>query len=293
MGTHFARTDEAIAMATTWTARHMHAEAIVALTESGNTGLLCRARRRRSRSTPSPATSARAGAWRCPQRLPIGSRRRRWTPQKPSEEALALLRDRGVLKPGVRVLLTKGDFTGQAGGTNTMKVLHRPLKEAMKRHVVSAPFLSIRPSRARGHAPENTLLSSIPASPGRAHVEIDVQRHPSGAPAGDPRSAPRAHHHGKGRVRKCSLDYIRSTPAADNRCRRWRKSWTWSIARRYQHRVEDRRRHAEAVAQVCQVLRPRAGPGKIPAFFVSSAGAGDLRQVAPEIPAGVLLAACP
>jgi len=46
--------------------------------------------------------------------------------QKPSEEALALLRDRGVLKPGVRVLLTKGDFTGQAGGTNTMKVLTVP-----------------------------------------------------------------------------------------------------------------------------------------------------------------------
>ncbi|MES2490411.1 MAG: pyruvate kinase, partial [Pseudomonadota bacterium] len=38
--THFAHTDEAIAMATAWTARHMQAQAILALTESGNTALL-------------------------------------------------------------------------------------------------------------------------------------------------------------------------------------------------------------------------------------------------------------
>ena len=40
MDSHFVRTDEAIAMATIWTAKHMHAEAIVALTESGSTALM-------------------------------------------------------------------------------------------------------------------------------------------------------------------------------------------------------------------------------------------------------------
>ena len=124
MGTHFARTDEAIAMATTWTARHMHAEAIVALTESGNTGLLMS---RTETQIPIYAFTRHERTRRrmalCRNVFPIAFAPTSLDAQKPSEEALALLRDRGVLKAGVRVLLTKGDFTGQAGGTNTMKVL--------------------------------------------------------------------------------------------------------------------------------------------------------------------------
>src|SRR5690349_21121179 len=37
---HFERTDEAIAMATTWTADQMHAKAIISLTESGSSALM-------------------------------------------------------------------------------------------------------------------------------------------------------------------------------------------------------------------------------------------------------------
>src|SRR3546814_9174490 len=37
---HFEHTDEAIAMATAWTAGHMHARAIPAMTESGATAMM-------------------------------------------------------------------------------------------------------------------------------------------------------------------------------------------------------------------------------------------------------------
>src|SRR3546814_12899149 len=37
---HFEHTDEAIAMATAWTAGHMHARAILAMTESGATAMM-------------------------------------------------------------------------------------------------------------------------------------------------------------------------------------------------------------------------------------------------------------
>ncbi len=127
IATHFARTDEAIAMATTWTAQHMHAEAIVALTESGSTALLMS---RTETQIPIYAMTrherTRSRMALCRGVYPIAFTPTSLDAQKPTEEALAHLRDRGILKPGVRVLLTKGDFTGQAGGTNSMKVLIVP-----------------------------------------------------------------------------------------------------------------------------------------------------------------------
>jgi len=94
---------------------------------------------------------------------------------------------------------------------------------------VSAPFLSIGHRGARGHAPENTLLSIDTGIRLGAHmVEIDVQRHPSGALLVIHDLRLERTTNGKGRVEECSLDYIRGLDAgADNRCRRWRKSWTW------------------------------------------------------------------
>ena len=129
IATHFARTDEAIAMATTWTAYHMHAEAIIALTESGSTGLLMS---RTETQIPIFAMTRHERTRRrmalCRGVFPIAFTPSSLEAQKPTEEALALLRDRGFLKPGARVLTTKGDFTGQAGGTNTMKILTVPAK---------------------------------------------------------------------------------------------------------------------------------------------------------------------
>src|SRR3546814_12059497 len=49
---HFEHTDEAIALATAWTAGHMHARANLALTESGATAMMM------SRSEPRLPTSA-------------------------------------------------------------------------------------------------------------------------------------------------------------------------------------------------------------------------------------------
>ncbi|TXH03329.1 MAG: pyruvate kinase [Nevskiaceae bacterium] len=120
--THFARTDEAIAMATAWTARHMHAQAIVALTESGNTALLM------SRSGTRIPIYAMTQHERTRRRMALcrGVYPVAFSPKdalKPSEEAIALLRGCASLKAGERVLVTKGDFDGLAGGTNSLKIL--------------------------------------------------------------------------------------------------------------------------------------------------------------------------
>jgi len=45
---------------------------------------------------------------------------------KPSEEAITTLAGCATLKSGERVLVTKGDFDGQAGGTNSLKILTVP-----------------------------------------------------------------------------------------------------------------------------------------------------------------------
>src|SRR5690349_13306289 len=99
IATHFARTDEAIAMATTWTAYHMHAEAIIALTESGSTGLLMS---RTETQIPIFAMTRHERTRRrmalCRGVFPIAFTPSSLEAQKPTEEALALLRDRGFLK---------------------------------------------------------------------------------------------------------------------------------------------------------------------------------------------------
>jgi hypothetical protein len=45
---------------------------------------------------------------------------------KPSEEAITTLSGCATLKSGERVLVTKGDFDGHAGGTNSLKILTVP-----------------------------------------------------------------------------------------------------------------------------------------------------------------------
>jgi pyruvate kinase len=119
---HFERTDEAIAMATTWTARNMRANAIIALTESGSTALLM------SRTDTRIPIYALTRHERTRRRMGLvrGVYPVDFTPvsiMAPIREAVATLVKRGLLKGGDRVLLTKGDFTGP-GGTNEMKILH-------------------------------------------------------------------------------------------------------------------------------------------------------------------------
>ena len=120
---HFSRTDEAIGMATAWTAAHMHATAIIALTESGTTALMM------SRSTAqvpiyalTPHERTRRRMALCRGVYPYAFEPGELDSARPSDEAVQALMERGILKKGDRVLITKGEFNGP-GGTNTMKIL--------------------------------------------------------------------------------------------------------------------------------------------------------------------------
>ena len=120
---HFKRIDEAVAMATAWTAQRMHAQAILALTESGSSPLMMS---RVERYIPiyalTPHDRTRRRMALCRGVYPVLFR-----PSSPDglgtvQEAINALRQRGLLKDGDRVLLTKGDNNG-SGGTNAMKIL--------------------------------------------------------------------------------------------------------------------------------------------------------------------------
>ena len=120
---HFKRTDEAIAMATTWTAQNLHAEAIVALTESGSTALLM------SRTdTPIPIYAltrherTRRRMALCRGVYPVDFTPTQLDTLAPVREAVDCLVKQKRLKKDDRVLMTQGDFTGP-GGTNTMKIV--------------------------------------------------------------------------------------------------------------------------------------------------------------------------
>ena len=120
---HFQRTDEAIAMATAWTARNMHAQAIIALTESGSTPLLMS---RNNLGIPIYALTRHERTRRrmclCRGVTPVDF------PPNPEEtmssvqDAVRCLEQRGLLKAGDRALVTKGD-ANYSGGTNTMKIV--------------------------------------------------------------------------------------------------------------------------------------------------------------------------
>ena len=120
---HFERTDEAIAMATAWTASNMRAEAIVALTESGSTALLM------SRTDTRMPIFAMTRHERTRRRMalcrgvyPVDFNPSTLETILPTREAVEKLVKLKLLKSGDRVLITKGDFSGP-GGTNTMKIV--------------------------------------------------------------------------------------------------------------------------------------------------------------------------
>lgn len=120
---HFQRIDEAVAMATAWTARRMHAAAIIALTESGNSAMMMS---RVERYTPIYALTRHEGTRRrmalCRGVYPVAFDPRVLESIPVVREAVEALVQRGVVKDGDRVLLTKGDFTSH-GGTNGMKIV--------------------------------------------------------------------------------------------------------------------------------------------------------------------------
>jgi pyruvate kinase len=124
----FRFVDEAIAMAAMYTANHLDVKAIVAMTESGSTCLwMSRVRSgipvfafTRHESTRRRVTMYRGVYPLDFDVLAAGSSRRLY-----AYVFNRLIREHAVA-PGDKILLTRGEFEGIAGGTNTMQVLTVP-----------------------------------------------------------------------------------------------------------------------------------------------------------------------
>lgn len=124
INTEFKLIDEAIAMATMYTANHLGAKAIIALTESGSTPLWMS---RISSGIPIFALTRHAGTRRkvtlyrgvYPVSFDIPSTNH----AEVNKEAVDELVRRGAVRVGDLVIITKGDLMGMHGGTNAMKIV--------------------------------------------------------------------------------------------------------------------------------------------------------------------------
>lgn len=120
----FERVDEAVAMATMYTANHLDVQAVVALTESGNTPLwMSRIRTHLSiyGLSRDPKALGRMTLYRGVYPLYFDVT----THERPEINAkvIALLTERQIVHSGDTIILTKGDFMGVGGGANAMKIL--------------------------------------------------------------------------------------------------------------------------------------------------------------------------
>jgi len=121
----FEAVDEAIAMATMYTANHLNVRAIASLTESGSTVLWMS---RISSGIPIYAlstqerTNRRVALYRgvTPVDFPVIENNNHAAANK---IAIDVLLAEGVVTEGDLVLITKGDLMGTGGGTNAMKIV--------------------------------------------------------------------------------------------------------------------------------------------------------------------------
>jgi len=111
-------------MAAMYTANHLGVRAIASLTESGSTtlwmsrihsGIPIYALTRHER------TARRVSLYRgvYPVSYPLIQE----NPAQANRTAVEVLVDRGVVGPGDRVIITKGDLMGVHGGTNSLKIV--------------------------------------------------------------------------------------------------------------------------------------------------------------------------
>jgi pyruvate kinase len=121
---HFDRVDEAIAMATMYTANHLDVRAIIALTESGSTTRWMS----RVRSdipiyalTPHRSTSRRVALYRGVYPVEFGIDIN--APRSLYQDIFATLLRHEYVEAGDLVIFTKGDLDGVSGSTNAMKIL--------------------------------------------------------------------------------------------------------------------------------------------------------------------------
>lgn len=120
----FTKIEEAIAMATMYTANHFSIKGIIAMTESGATSLWMS----RIRSgipifgfTRHITTQRKIALYRGV--YPVDCSTSFEHIVNDDNHAAKLLKDRGIVKKGDYVIITHGDLAGQAGSTNTMRIL--------------------------------------------------------------------------------------------------------------------------------------------------------------------------
>ena len=121
----FGRVDEAIAMATMYTANHLDVDGIAALTESGATVLWMS---RISSGIPIYAmtrhekTRRRVTLYRGV--YPTSINFDKVGPYNISSKVAKLFEEKGLVEDGDRIIITRGDYLGdEGGGTNAMKII--------------------------------------------------------------------------------------------------------------------------------------------------------------------------
>ncbi|WP_127478656.1 pyruvate kinase [Sulfurivermis fontis] len=122
--TQFTYIDEAIAMATMYTANHLNVKAIAALTESGSTPLWMS---RISSGIPIYAMTRHVETRRKVTLYrgvyPVSFDVQTTDHAEVNREAVDELLRRGAVRDGDLVIITKGDLMGVHGGTNAMKIV--------------------------------------------------------------------------------------------------------------------------------------------------------------------------
>ena len=120
----FGRVDEAIAMATMYTANHLKMRAIASLTESGATVLWMS---RISSGIPIYALTPRDDTLRRVTLYRGVYPVRADFTELPAEDVtlgvINLLRSKEIVENGDRIILTRGDMLGDQGGSNIMKIV--------------------------------------------------------------------------------------------------------------------------------------------------------------------------
>lgn len=124
LDTTFTRVDEAIAMATMYTANHFNVRAIATLTESGSTSLWMS---RISSGIPIYALSRHESTNRKVTLyrgvFPIYFPTIHTNHAEANMEVIELMKKRNTIEEGDLVIITKGDLMGTGGGTNAMKIV--------------------------------------------------------------------------------------------------------------------------------------------------------------------------
>lgn len=120
----FGRVDEAIAMATMYTANHLQMDAIASLTESGATVLWMS---RISSGIPIYALTPRLGTLNKVTLYrgvyPVRADFTDLSPADVTPAVVDLLKSKHIVEVGNRIVITRGDSLGNEGGSNIMKIV--------------------------------------------------------------------------------------------------------------------------------------------------------------------------